>query len=310
MNKKVVKSGKISIRSMLVTLAILGILIYLGITIYKLVVGVKTVEENIQTDILPPTNTVQSFYNWYMSYRGNPIDTGAYKFNNNLATVFINSIDNRLYKNQLTYDPFTCSNDKPLGVSVVSENINDKNATVEINGDFGIDKKVNVQLVLEGTKWMISAIDCPQIEEQKQQEENKAKTKVTLFFENSGREEENTDACGRVFDIDRVINNTTDPLTTAIQELLKGTNKAEEILGYTSIFSDQTEGMLKELRITDNTAYVDLRDYREKLNKDFTPCESKSFKSSIESTIRHYREVNSVIFMLEGNKEEFESWIK
>lgn len=308
MNKKISKNGKVSIRSLLITLGIFAVLVYLGITIYKLVVGTPLKEEEIETNILPPTNTVQDFYTWYMSYKGNPIDTGAYKFNSNLATVFINTIDNRLYKNQLSYDPFVCSTDKPLGVSVIGEKITDRNATVEINEDFGTDKKINVQLVLEGTKWMISSIDCPQIEEQIQEEENKAKTKVTLFFNSNEREE--TDECGLVFDIDRIINNTTDPLTTAIQELLKGPNKAEEILGYTSVFSTQTEGMLKELKILDKTAYIDLKDYGEKLNKDFTPCESKSFKNSIENTIKHYREVDNIVFMLEGSKEEFDKWVK
>lgn len=320
MAKKIINKGKVSIRSLFVTLVIFSILVYLGITIYNVLVGSKKAEDNTPVNVLPPSNTVQNLYNWYLNYKGNPVETGAYKFNNNLSTVFINSIDNRLYKNQLSYDPFVCSVDKPLGVSVISEKVEGNNAIVEINEDFGVDKKININLALEGDKWMVTYIDCPQIEEFRIQQETSAKTRVTLYFNNSEREKEKQDinntegqgeSCGNVYDIERVVNNTADPLTTAIQELLKGPNKAEEILGYTSIFSPTTEGMLKELKIENDTAYIDLKDYRPVLNKEFTPCDMKSFKNSIEYTIKHYREnVSEIVFMLEGSKEDFNIWIK
>lgn len=309
MKKSKLNFGKISVRSTLVTVFIFLILIYLGISIIKIVNKNNSKEEKNPTNVNPPSSTVQNLYNWRLSYSGNPVETGAYKFNTNLSTVFINSIDNRSYKNELTYDPFLCSSEKPLGVSVIDEVIKDNIAVVNINEDFGTDKKIQVNLALEGDKWMVTYIDCPQIEELKKQQENSAKTRVTLYFNNTDRNK-GEESCANVYDIERVVSNTTDPLTTSIQELLKGPNKAEEILGYTSVFSQNTTDMLKELKIENDTAYIDFKDYRGLLNKEFTPCDMKSFRYSIENTIKHYRgNVKEIIFMLEGNKEDFNKWI-
>lgn len=283
----------------------LVILVIIGVSIYNLINNKPMVIEEKKVEIVPPTEVVNSFYNWYMNYRGNTVETGAYKYNEHLSALFINDIDNRHFKGHLTYDPFVCAPDKPLGVSVISEETKETTSVVKINEDFGTDIQVDVHLVLEGNKWMISQIDCPQIQEQKEQEEQRARTVVTLYF--NQMKEGGTD-CGDTRSVERTIDEAQDTLTTAVQELFKGPNRAEKLGAYSSPFSEQTEGMLKELRIDGNTAYVNLRDYRNTLELD--TCTSKDFINQIEKTIKHYRDVDNIEIAIENSTEDFNSWIK
>jgi len=281
-------------RSTIFTLVVIIILFVLG---WMIATGLtpKELLPKKEPEIAPPRQTVQYLYNWYMSYKGNPVDTGSYKYVEYLTSGFINEIDNRSFKGSLNYDPFVCHNEKPLGVSIVKEDVKDNNATITVSADYGEDKEIPVYLVLEGNEWKVSGIGCPQIDEQKQKEEEKKQKRVTLFLTNTSMNETDDEGCAKVYKIERVVADDSDQLTTAIKELFKGVNKAEEIQGYTSVFKPETEEMLKGIQIADNKVYVSLRGYEE-FKKVLTPCEIKSFNSQIKETIKYYGYDQEVVF--------------
>ena len=293
-SKKNIKVKGLTLGSTVITFGLLLVLLTLCDLIFTSILSKKELTKTTVTD-KSPSEVTQDFYTWYMGYKGNSVETGAYKLNSNLSTTFINDIDNRVYKNHLNYDPFVCSADRLLGISVVKEDIVGSSATVLINEDFGEDKGIYVHLVLEDTNWKISAIDCPQIEEQRKKEEDKSKSKVVLFLTSTSKTKSNEDGCKVVYEVERVVEDISDPLTTAMQELFKGPTKAEGILGYTSVFSEQTTGIFKGLRIADNKAYVSLRGY-DNFISSLTTCEVKSFENQIEKTIRYYKSVGEIIY--------------
>ena len=63
------------------------------------------------------------------------------------------------------------------------EEIKDNKAKVTINTDYGVEKLVPVNLILEGTEWKIVSIECPQIEEQKQKEKEQKWISIKILKE-------------------------------------------------------------------------------------------------------------------------------
>jgi len=281
-------------RSTIITLTILVILIGLGGLIYKNLQKNGMLPE-AESEITPPTKVVQDFYNWYMNYRGNPVESGAYRYLEELTPGLIEDIDNRMGKGKLSYDPFSCGAGKPLGVAVIREEIKDTNANVVINTDYGNNVEINLKMVLENKAWKVVSIDCPQIEEQKKIDEEKAKQKVTIFLLNTLKTKANEDKCTTVHKVERSVESSADPIPVALDELFRGTTKEESDALYTSIFSDKTVGMLGGVRFIENTAFVALRGFEDFKNTK-NECEINSFKAQIEQTIKGYKDITEVVF--------------
>jgi len=285
----------ISSKSIAFTIIIFFIVLILGIFIFFELKGRNFVKNNNGQTTMSPTLEVKNFYDWYMKYRGDPISNGAYKSITQLSTLFVNEIDNRYFKGTLTYDPFVCNYPKPLGVDVVSEEIKDNKAKVIINTDYGVEKLVSVNLVLEGSEWKISSIECPQIEEQKQKELEKTKNRVSLFLINKQLNKEGDNECTTVHKVERIVEPTGDNMVLAIRELLKGINKAEEIQGYTSTFSAKTADMLKGVQITTTKITVSFVNYKD-LTKDMSECEKQLFETQLKQTIKQYIGNQDIVF--------------
>ena len=112
--------------------------------------------------IMTPEEVVESFYNWYMQYPGNPMVERAYRQSPFLTDQWIQEVDEALdsSQGQSGFDPFLCAQDIPEKVFVQPANITQDTAVVVMKSSFaGHSLTVDLQRT-NGADWKISAIRC------------------------------------------------------------------------------------------------------------------------------------------------------
>lgn len=133
--------------------------------------------------------------------------------------------------------------------------------------------------------------------------------RVKIYFNNT-KLNPNSEDCSKVFLVDRLVLKTETPAVTTLQELFKGPNEGEKNQGYTSWFSDKTQDILKSLKVVEGTAYVNLKDVREIIPNASASCGSAQFLAEVETTLKQYSAVKTVIFAIEGKPETFYEWLQ
>jgi hypothetical protein len=114
-----------------------------------------------------PAEVVDSFYQWYIGYAGNPLADGAYRSNEHLTEAFVIRVEEIIAAfDKGGYDPFLCAQDIPGSFSIGEENVSGEEATVGLTEVWNPDteyesySQVKVALKLEGETWKITGIDC------------------------------------------------------------------------------------------------------------------------------------------------------
>ncbi len=111
-----------------------------------------------------PEVVTNEFYNWYISYAGDPFRSGAYKRSENLTDSFINLITNLEgdYKDNLKSDPIFCTKNREIAYIIGLANYNkDKTqANVMIKLKSKEKELYRVVLVKEADSWKIKDIMC------------------------------------------------------------------------------------------------------------------------------------------------------
>jgi len=133
--------------------------------------------------------------------------------------------------------------------------------------------------------------------------------RVKIYFDNT-KLNPNAEDCGQVFLVDRPVLKTEAPAVATLQELFKGPNEGEKKQGYTSWFSDKTADILKSLKVVEGTAYVNLKDIREIIPNASTSCGSAQFLAEVETTLKQYSAVKTVVFAIEGKPATFYEWLQ
>jgi len=258
-----------------------------------------------------PEEVVEAFCSWYLQYEGNVMRSGAYKTSDYLTEDFRTKVDEIIASfDKGGYDPFLCAQDKPSGFTVETNNVSEDKTTVTVDfvQNFSGNGRIVPVIVEEiNGEWKIADVDCQAVSQKITQPEN-PKT-VVIYFNNSRRNQEPTE-CGIVFGSERVVPETEDTITAALQQLFMGPTQAEKEQGYTSFFSEKTKGILKSVKVENRTAYVDLQDIRNIIPGVSSSCGSQDFLSQVGETIKHYRTVDKVIYAINGNPETFYEWIQ
>ncbi len=113
--------------------------------------------------IMTPEEVVESFYNWYMQYPGNPMVERAYRQSPFLTDQWIQQVDEALnsFQGQSGFDPFLCAQDIPERIFVQPANTTQQDiAVVVVKSSFaGHSLTVDLQRA-NGMDWKISAIRC------------------------------------------------------------------------------------------------------------------------------------------------------
>ena len=113
-----------------------------------------------------PETVVESFYNWYLGYPGNPLVDGAYRSSEYLTTEFVRKADEIIASfDKGGYDPFLCAQDIPESFAVNEAVISGDEAGVVVHTSFeGHMFTVDLQRV-DG-QWKITDIICSVSESQ------------------------------------------------------------------------------------------------------------------------------------------------
>ncbi len=95
-----------------------------------------------------------------------------------------------------------------------------------------------------------------------------------------------------------------------LESLLAGPTAEERAQGYTSFFSDQTDGSLRDVIIQNGTAYVDLEDLRQVIPNASSSCGSAQLLAQVTQTLRQVPGVSRVILAFDGSVRSFYDWIQ
>ncbi len=116
--------------------------------------------------------------------------------------------------------------------------------------------------------------------------------------------------CSQVYPLERVLPKTDGVAKAALQELFKGPTEIEKFQGYYSWFFDQTKNILKNIKIENETAYVDLSDIRQIIPNASTSCGSAEFLAELETTLKEFTTIKKVVFAIDGEPATFYEWLQ
>lgn len=133
---------------------------------------------------------------------------------------------------------------------------------------------------------------------------------VRLYFPNERLNPDHSD-CSAVFPIERQLAQAqrAAPAQAALRQLLAGPTADERAAGYHSLFSAASADLLKRLRISGGTAYVDLVDFRARLPGSSSSCGAAEFRAQIERTLLQFKGISRVRYAIEGDPRPFHDWM-
>lgn len=133
-------------------------------------------------------------------------------------------------------------------------------------------------------------------------------TRFVVFFSNDNLNTDPTD-CTAVFPLLRTVPKTRAIAAVVLNSLFKGPTADEQREGYRSFFSAMTTDLLKGIRVSSGTAYVDLQDLRAILSSATSSCGAAEFQSQINRTLRQFPSIQRVRFAIEGEPRTFYDWM-
>lgn len=253
-----------------------------------------------------PADVVKTFYDWYLAHEGNPLSDGAYQNNSQLTSTFISEID-KFIQGGPGFDPFLCAQDKPLSLETGNAKIENGIATVVVTQKFSTqNRQIPITLKKYNGQWQIDKINCSDSSPNGSTVTLKT---VVVYFSNSIKSGDYND-CRSVYGVERTINPQAPLYEASLSQLFQGPTNAEKALGYSSFFSTKTKNILKSIKVSDTTAYVNLIDIRSLIPSASSSCGSVQFLSSVEETLKHDRKIDTVRFAIEGNPQAFYDWIQ
>lgn len=114
-----------------------------------------------------PSETVESFYDWYLAYEGNPLVDQAYKSSDLLSDGFVAEVEETIASfDRGGADPILCAQDRPGEVSVGAAAVSDNTATVPVTQiwnpgtDYEATTSIAVELERVDGQWLITGVQC------------------------------------------------------------------------------------------------------------------------------------------------------
>jgi spore germination protein GerM len=133
---------------------------------------------------------------------------------------------------------------------------------------------------------------------------------IKLYF---GNEKLNPEMkyCSEVFPVKREIPKTKAVARAALEELFRGVTPSEKAKGYHSFSPEQTNGILKSIKIKNRAAFVNFnKNVYEQMGVATTSCGGSFFFSSLEKTLFQFPTIRKVFYAIEGNPADFYEWIQ
>lgn len=111
--------------------------------------------------------------------------------------------------------------------------------------------------------------------------------------------------------VEREIPRETGVLRATLEAQLRGPTAAEREAGLFSWFSDDTAGMLRDVRLDDTgRAVVDFRDFSRIISGASASAGSRILLNELNHTVFQFESVRSVEYRIEGSCDAFWNWIQ
>lgn len=115
----------------------------------------------------------------------------------------------------------------------------------------------------------------------------------------------NPENCSEVTAAARKVPKINDIEALALKTLFNGPTEAEKTQGFTSFFSEATGKLLLSFRVEGESAFVDLKDFRQIIPNVSASCGSMQFLAEMDSTIKQFGTYTKIIYSIEGNSQTF-----
>jgi hypothetical protein len=115
---------------------------------------------------------------------------------------------------------------------------------------------------------------------------------------------------GKVVAVSRTVPRSPKVATAALTELLGGPTAREGAAGYWSLFSDDTAGMLRSVRVTGGTGFADFRDFRRLVPNATSSYGSAALLAELDATLRQFPTIRRTRYAFNGDVPAFYAWLQ
>jgi hypothetical protein len=113
-----------------------------------------------------------------------------------------------------------------------------------------------------------------------------------------------------VVPVERTVPATEKVATAALGELLAGPTEAELKASYWSSFNSATAGMLRSVRVANEVARVDFRDFSQIIPNASASFGSAALMAELDTTLKQFPTVKSTVYSFDGDITAFYSWLR
>jgi spore germination protein GerM len=100
------------------------------------------------------------------------------------------------------------------------------------------------------------------------------------------------------------------PAENALRELLRGPREEERARGFTSFFSEETAGMLRDVRLEAGRLHVDFFDFRDVIPNASSAAGSRALLGELNATAFQFAEVREIDYRIEGSCDAFWNFLQ
>jgi hypothetical protein len=115
---------------------------------------------------------------------------------------------------------------------------------------------------------------------------------------------------GKVMPVSRTVPQSSKVATAALNALLRGPTTGERAAGYWSLFSNDTAGMLRSVRISGGTGLADFRDFRRLVPKATSSYGSAALLAELDATLRQFPTIKHTLYAFNGDVAAFYAWLQ
>jgi hypothetical protein len=139
----------------------------LAVVLMLILSGCAPVRSVLKAKGAAPEQVVESFYDWYLGYPGNPVADGAYRSSEYLTEEFVEKVDAIIASfDQGGYDPFLCAQDIPGDLIVGDAVLSGDEASLVVHEVWNVGTEyesvhdVTVELQTVDGAWKIADVLC------------------------------------------------------------------------------------------------------------------------------------------------------
>lgn len=133
--------------------------------------------------------------------------------------------------------------------------------------------------------------------------------KFKVYFNNTKQNPEMLD-CRLAYSVQRPVSGTAPYEEQALRALFAGPTDSEREAGYQSFFNTTTAKILRNVRVVENVALVNLKDLRTLIPNANSSCGSAQFLAEIEKTLKEFPHIYQVYMAIDEDPNRIYEWLQ